>query len=297
MKTFVIAQHHGVFLTLQSMHDCGINDIVVIVPESQVNKYNKMYSERPSDPEFEAFREYDKKVSDFVKSRNIDAKVFVFDDFDIRNTVISTLKFIDAFGCSEVVACILSGSVVINDYRDTAKGAIMFNTFGACMSRVYQNHPHLSMYHMVGLPQTDKSIDVNFFVVDMTKVHPNFLRGSDGDFLNALSKAKQLAHLPREFNGKDDPLIGTAISARQTIGHNLKIQNGYVVNLWNKSIRPNDILKSEEIYGYPFNIYSKCVKTVQSYLPKSTVSKIIANGDETERVTGGLYECLDIIDL
>ena len=44
MKTFVIAQHHGVFLTLNSMIENGIDDIHVIIPGSQVEKYNKMYN-------------------------------------------------------------------------------------------------------------------------------------------------------------------------------------------------------------------------------------------------------------
>ena len=297
MKTFVIAQHHGVFLTLQSMKDCGIDNIIIIIPSSQVNKYNNMHSERSHDPEFQAFKDYDKKISEFVKSNDLDAKVFVFDDFDIRNTVTSTLKFIDAFGCKEIAVCVLSGAVILKDYRQDIKGDMMQKTFGACLSRVYQSYPPLCMYHMLGLPQVDKSIDVNFFAIDMTKITPNFINMTDGEFLNLLAKNKQLNHIPRDYNGKDDVLIGTAISARQTITHNLKIQSGYIANLWNKSIRPNDMLKSEEIYGYPLNIYGKYVRQVRNYLPKSTVSKIIANGDETEKVTSGLYECLDIIDL
>lgn len=297
MKTFVIAQHHGVFLTLKSMHDSGIDDIVVIVPGSQVEKYNKMYLERPDDPEYKAFENYDKKIKEFIETNNIQAEVFVYDGFDIRNTVSSALRFVDAYGCREIVACLLSGTIVIEDYRNSVKEQLLLKEIGACTSRVYQNHNQLSMYHMIGLPQVDKSLDVNFFAADMTKIKPTQLEMDDGNLLNDATKRKQLAHMSREFNGKDDPLIGTAISARQTIAHNLRIQAGFVVNLWNKSIKGPGQLKSEELFGYPFNYYSKYVREVGSYLPKSTVNKIINNGEETEKWTGGLYDCLDIIDL
>ncbi len=297
MKTFVIAQHHGVFLTLKSMHDCNIDNIVIIIPGSQVEKYNKMYSENTSNPEFAPFNNYDKKIKEFVEQNGLHAEVFVYDDFDIRNTASSVLKFIDAYGCDGIVACILSGTVVIRDYRSSIREQMLMKEIGACMSRVYQNHPQLSMYGMLGLPQSDKSVDLNFFIFDMSKIKPNQLQMSDSELLNDATKRKQMGYIAREFNGKDDVLIGTAISARQTIAHNLRIQAGFIINLWNKSIKGNAQLKSDEIFGYPLNYYSKYARQVSDYLPKSTVDKIVNNGNETERWTSGLYECLDIIDL
>ena len=50
-------------------------------------------------------------------------------------------------------------------------------------------------------------------------------------------------------------------------------------------------------FAYPFNYYSKYAREVGDNLPQSTVNKIIMNGDETEKWTNGLYDCLDIIDL
>jgi len=297
MKTFVIAQHHGVFLTLQSMKDCGIDNIVVIIPNSQVVKYNAMYYDNPLEEEFKCFQDYDKKIKEFIITNNIDAEVFIFDEFDIKNTATSTFKFINAYGCREVAVCLLSGVIVIDDYRLTIKPELIGKTVGACLSRVYQSDRQLSMYHMLGYPQHDKSVDVNFFVVDASKVNEGMLSMTDGSFFQTMAKNKQLVELPRKYNGKDDVLIGTAISARQTIAHNLKIQDGFIVNLWNKSIKNIDLLKSEEIYGYPLNLYSKYAGMVGSNLPSSTVSKIMTNGNETEKCTSGLYECLDIIDL
>lgn len=297
MKTFVIAQHHGVFLTLESLLDNNIDDIVVIIPNSQVEKYNKMYNENSTNPEFKIFKDYDKLISQYIKSKNVDIQAYVYDDFDIKNTVVSTLNFIAALGTQEIVACILSGSVAVKDYTQFAKNSIDFKEFAACYTRVYENHPQLSMYHMIGLNRQDKSLDVNFFIVDMTKIKDSQLNVTDSTLLNDMSKRKQVTILPRDYNGRDDVLIGNAISARQTIVHNLKIQHGFIANLWNKACKPSEVLKSEEIYGYPFHIYSKYTKKIYGYLPQSTANRIILNGEETAKCTGGLYECLDIIDL
>lgn len=297
MKTFLVAQHHGAFLTLNSMAANGIKDVTVIIPGSQVDKYNKMYSENPTNPEFSAFKDYDKKISAFLKENNLNFKAYVVDDFDIKNTLVSTLRVIKDLECHEIIACIMSGALINKDYRQCAKEDLGFKTFGFCYSRVYHNHHQLSMYHMIGLPQHDGSLDLNFGLVDVTKVNDGDLQKSDSQLLSEATKRKELSILNRQYNGKDDPLIGTAISARQTIAHNLKIQSGNIINLWNKCIKPNSALKSEEIYGYPFNIYSDYCTNLSNYLPKSTLNKIVTNGKETAKWTSGLYECLDIIDL
>lgn len=297
MNTFLIAQHHGAFLTLQSMIDCGIDNITVIIPGSQVEKYNKMYSDNPHNPEFIVFKDYDKSLSAFAKSKGLNIKTYVVDNFDVRNTLVSTLRVIKDLNYNEIVTCIMSGVVVIRDYRPFVKDALLFKEYGMCKSRVYENDHNLAMYHMIGLPKNDSSMDLNFFITDITKVNDNSLNFTDSQLLSDALRRKQITTISREFNGKDDPLIGTAISARQTIAHNLKIQAGFVVNLWNKCIKPNTMLKSEEIYGYPFDVYSRHVQKISSYLPDSTVNKILSNGIETEKCTGGLYECLDIIDL
>lgn len=297
MKTFLIAQHHGTFLTLNSLKANNIEDVIIIIPGSQVEKYNKMYDENPNHPDYAAFKDYDKKISSFLKENNLNYKAYVVDDFDVQNTLTSTLRVIKDLNCNEIVVCILSGAVVNKDYTQYVRDALGFKTFGMCYSRVYHNHNQLSMYHMIGLKQHDPSLDLNFYITDMTKVTYSDIDKGDQRLLQDATTKKLITILSREFNGKDDPLIGQAISARQTVAHNLKIQSGFIVNIWNKSIKQNDKLKSEEMYAYPFNIYCKYVSNLKNYLPGSTLNKIIENGSETEKLTSGLYECLDIIDL
>lgn len=297
MKTFVIAQHHGVFLTLESMLDSGIEDICVIIPNSQVQKYNQMYSENPTKPDFQVFKNYDKLIGSYIKSKNADIKAYVYDDFDIKNTITSTLSFINASDVQEIVACVMSGCLVIKNYGNEPKLSLSFKELGACYVRVYAGHNQLQMYHMIDLPKYDPTIDCNFFVVDMTKIAPYHLEMSDVALMNNITKRKQLCILPREYNGKDDVLIGEAISARQTLMHQLNIKSGYVVNLWNRAIRNPDSHKSDEIFGYPFDIYKKYAERVSSYLPRTTIQKMIDSGKETERWTAEFQDLIEIIDL
>lgn len=298
MKTFVIAQHHGSFLTIQSLLDSGIDDIVVIIPGSQVSKYNQMYEENSHNEEFLAFKDYDKKIAGFIKNKDARIEAFVFEDFDVRNTVCSTLNFIREYGYNQIAACVLSGVIAIDDYREPARSAILTKEFGICPTRVYQGDRMLAMYHMIGLPQVDWSYDLNFFLVDMSKIKSTQLQMNNDKALFAdVNKRKQLSLIDRKFNGKDDVLIGSAISARHTLIHNLNMQCGFIVNLWNKSIKPNNLLKSEELIGYPFNIYKTYAQKVGDMLPLSTVNKIVKNGSECESLTNGLYDCMDIIDL
>ena len=68
MKTLVIiATHHGAFLTIKSaLKNSSHDKLVVIVPKSQVDKYNKMYEENiHKNSEFEIFKNYDKTITQF----------------------------------------------------------------------------------------------------------------------------------------------------------------------------------------------------------------------------------------
>lgn len=298
MKTFVIAQHHGVFLTLESLIDCGVNDIVVIIPGSQVEKYNKMYSENPNNAEYTAFKDYDKRIAEYVKQKQsvVSIEAYVLDDFDVRSTVCSTLKAALLTGTREIVTCIMAGVIVIKDYTDVVKFELGVKEFGACFTRVYYNDPRLAMYHMLGLPRDDRSLDVAFFIADLSKIGEHMLT-NDSTYLNDAMKRKQVSIISRSLNGRDDVLIGAAISARQTLIHHTRILSGYVVNVWNKAIKSTDSLKSEEIYAYPLDKYGYYVERVGSYLPRSTKNKILANSKETARWTSGFYDCAEVIDL
>lgn len=301
MKVFVIAQHHGVMLTLNSLIDSGIKEMTVIVPTSQIDKYNRMYDENNTNPDFAIFKNFDKRIKKFAdlasveRGTNID--VFNADNFDIRNTVSSMLVIIRELGInSEKVACQMAGTITLKDYRQKAD-TVLGNVFGFCYSRVYEKDRRLGMYHMIGLPRTDNSLDNNFFLIDMLKVNNKMIGKNDKILLNEAATNKQITYLPRQFNYKDDILIGNAISARETVCHNLRASRGYNLNFWNKSMQPFEKQKSDEIFGYPYDFYAKYAMIAREHLPVGTVSRITENGKHTETYVKELRTCIDIIDL
>jgi hypothetical protein len=88
--------------------------------------------------------------------------------------------------------------------------------------------------------------------------------------------------LPRGFNMKHDPLIGTAISARETVMHNVRSAKATVINFWMPCIKKYEDLHSEETFGYPFDLYLEYAQKVKSYLPVSTFDRIKQNGEATK---------------
>lgn len=303
MKVFVIAQHHGVMLTLNSLIDSGIKEMSVIVPTTQIEKYDRMYHENSTNPDYTIFKNFDKRIKRFADLASVerDASIDVFnaDNFDIRNTVSSMLTIIQELGInSEKVACQMAGTITLKDYRRKGE-EVLNNPFGFCYSRVYEKNRRLAMYHMIGLPRVDNSLDNNFFLVDMLKINSRIINqaANDRQLLIEAQKNKQITYLPREFNFKEDPLIGSAISARETVCHNLRASKGYNLNFWNKSMQAFDKQKSEEIFGYPYDFYAKYAAISKEHLPIGTVNKIRENGKHTETYVKELRTCMDIIDL
>lgn len=298
MKVFVIAQHHGCFVTAESLIDSGIDDITLIVPGSQVQKYNKMYEENSHDPEFDVFKDFDSRIKNYIESRKSKANIqaYIFDDFDITSTVSSTLNAIKLTGYNGKAACLMAGTIVIKNFVDEGEKWLK-DEFGFAQSRVYQGNKSLSMYHMIGLPNQDNSVDLGFFLVDMAKITDHQLHLKDKFLIQDAQNRKKLKIIPRRFNNKSDALIGTAISARQTFLHNLRaFKSGYTLNYWNNVMKKYDLQMTEEIFGYPYHIYGMYASKMKDFLPESTANKIIFNGNETARWIGGLEQCMEIID-
>jgi hypothetical protein len=81
---------------------------------------------------------------------------------------------------------------------------------------------------------------------------------------------------------KHDVLIGTAISARETVMHNIKASKSFVINFWMPAIKKYEDLYPEETFGYPFDIYLDYAEQVEDYLPASTYNRIKQNGEATK---------------
>ncbi len=280
MKTLVIiATHHGSFLTIKSaLKNSSHDKLVVLVPRSQVDKYNKMYEENiHKSSEFEIFKDYDKLVTNFCGT-----EVFVVDDWDQNNTVSSTIDVLAGLNSNGKHFAVSAGALILKDpFTNEIMDLLETHKLAISKPRVYGDNKRLSMYHMIGLPRNDSTFDANIFAVNMDKVEE--IPTVDGVLLQELTNTKQQSDLPRKYNMKHDVLIGTAISARETVMHNIKASKSFVINFWMPAIKKYEDLYPEETFGYPFDIYLDYAEQVEDYLPASTYNRIKDESMEESR--------------
>lgn len=279
MKTLVIiAMHHGAFLTIKSaLKNSSHDKLIVLVPRSQVDKYNKMYVENINkSQEFEIFKDYDKLVTKFCKT-----EVFVVDDWDMNNTVSTTVETLMTLQSKGKHFIVNAGMLILSDpFTDDLLNKLDEKRVIIGKSRVYGDDRRLNMYHMIGLPREEPGYDANVFAVNVDLFDE--IARTDTKLIQDSIFHKKLEKLPRGFNMKHDPLIGTAISARETIMHNVRSVQASVVNFWMPSIKKYEDLYPEETFGYPFDVYLDYATQVKKYLPISTFERIRLNGEATK---------------
>ena len=277
MKTLVIiATHHGAFLTINSALKNSSHDrMIVLVPRAQVDKYNKMYQENIKNTEFQVFKNYDKLVAKFYGK-----EVFVIDDWDQNNSISCTLDVLSGLNSKGMHFVVNAGTIILKDpFTKEIDDILETNKLAIARPRVYGDNKRLNMYHMIGLPKNDTIYDSNAFALDTDILG---IPINDSALLRELSNTKKIALLPREYNMKHDALIGTAISARETLMHNIKSAKASVINFWMPSIKKYEDLHAEETFGYPFDIYLEYAKEVKKYIPSSTFERIKRNGEATK---------------
>lgn len=279
MKNLVIiASHHGSLLTIKSaLRNSSHDKLIVLVPRSQVDKYNKMYEENiHKNAEFAIFKDYDKLVTNFCGT-----EVFVVDDWDQNNTVsgtIDVLRGLESKGKHFVVG---AGLLILTDpFTPQLLEKLDEKRIIIGKTRVYGEDRRLNMYHMIGMPKEEQGFDANVFAVNVDLFED--IPITDLKLIQDSIFVKKMEKLPRGFNMKHDPLIGTAISARETVMHNVKSAQACVINFWMPAIKKYEDLYPEETFGYPFDIYLDYAEQVEDYLPASTYNRIKQNGEATK---------------
>jgi hypothetical protein len=279
MKTLVIiATHHGSLLTIKSaLKNSSHDKLIVLVPRSQVDKYNKMYEENiHKNAEFQIFKDYDKLVTKFCKT-----EVFVVDDWDSNNTVSSTIDVLRGLESKGKHFVVGAGLLILTDpFTPQLLEKLEGKRIIIGKTRVYGEDRRLNMYHMIGLPREEPGYDANVFAVNVDLFED--IPTTDTKLIQDSIFVKKMEKLPRGFNMKHDPLIGTAISARETVMHNVKSAQASVINFWMPAIKKYEDLYPEETFGYPFDIYLDYAKQVKAYLPISTFERIKQNGEATK---------------
>ena len=273
MKTLVIlAYHHGAFLTIESAKQNSNHDeMIVLIPRSQIEKYSRMYEENKSDPEYACFKDYQEKMTEFAG-----CKSFILEEFDMSNPISSVSEALMATERKGVHFVIAAGTLVLKDpFTEEVLEALTEKKVGVSCVRVYNDNPRLNMYQMLGMGNHNGGLDGNVFALNIDL----FDRVYDND--SALTSEKRF-WLDRKYNMRNDYLIGTAISARESVQHGIKAVKSYVINFWSIAMKKYDTLYAEETFSYPLDYYSAYAEKVKFYLPESTYNKIIENGEKTK---------------
>jgi hypothetical protein len=273
MNTLVIlAYHHGAFLTIESAKQNSNHDeMIVLIPRSQIEKYSRMYEENKSDPEYVCFQDYKDKLAKFA-----DVETYVLEEFDMDNpisTVSEALMAMDRKGVHFIVG---AGVLILKDpFTEEITEQLQEKKVGVSSVRVYHDNPRLNMYSMLDMGNHNGGIDGNVFVLNMDL----FQQVYQND--NILSSEKRF-WLDRKYNMRNDYLIGTAISARESVQHGVKATKSNIINFWSVAMKKYDTLYPEETFSYPLDYYSAYAEKVKQYLPESTYNKILENGEKTK---------------
>lgn len=273
MKTLVIlAYHHGAFLTIESAKQNSNHDeMIVLIPRSQIEKYSSMYEENKSNPEYACFKDYQEKMTEFAG-----CKSFILEEFDMSNPISSVSEALMATERKGVHFVIAAGTLVLKDpFTEEVLEALTEKKVGVSCVRVYNDNPRLNMYQMLGMGNHNGGLDGNVFALNIDL----FDRVYDND--SALTSEKRF-WLDRKYNMRNDYLIGTAISARESVQHGVKATKSNIINFWSIAMKKYDTLYAEETFSYPLDYYSAYAEKVKFYLPESTYNKIIENGEKTK---------------
>lgn len=252
MNALVIAQHHGAFLTLQSLLG-KVDRIVAFLPQSQLDKYAG-FVESP------VFLNYGKNMKAFCKKHKIELHIMQPIATNPVTTYLEALRSIDATG----VWAVLSAGSIFKSFPDMEDAAVL-STIG----RVFDADKRLSMYHMLGLQLRDHTANTSNFFVDIDKVQLGF-----NDI--QLFSGKGFSEMKPMAVARPDVLVGAALSALECIRLRTKSNNSNVLNYWMKSItKQQDDL---EPASYPYDEYALLAKTVRRLLPAGTYNVIVENG-------------------
>lgn len=196
MKALVIAQHHGAFLTLESLLG-KVEEIVVVIPQAQLNKY----AEFP-EPEF---RNYGENLKAYCKKNKIECWTTV-----ALESPRAILESINKTGKWVVLA---AGSL----YQEFDEQKLVGYANAACIGRVFERDQRLAMYHMVGLPAED------------TKRH------LQNHFLNLDMQVRERT-MSNYAVARPDPLIGQAISALECVRLRSASKKSAILAFWMTAI-------------------------------------------------------------
>lgn len=248
-KILVIAHHHGAFLTLNSIFEAGdVDQLIVIIPNSQVQKYSTFGDK--------VFVDFEKNMKKFVKKHSPDAEVYVIDDSIDMTRFQRSISVLTELGEDGDWLVLLAGALY-NKNKDWPTD--LKYRVAACATRSFSG-PH-DMYAMIGLPG-DNSMNTEMFFISMEP-----------------GKNNNIQKLPSLTFGRVDALIGPALSSVECLKWSASCSIAIACSFWMKSISRN--LKPDEYVAYPFDLMVPHAKATKKFLPSGAFEQILKNAEES----------------
>lgn len=266
MKALVIAQHHGSFLTLQSLiENEQVDEVVVLVPESQIQKY-KTFPDK-------VFVDYHNNLKKFCKKNKFELYKF---DAPKDNYFVSYAQILKDLKKSGTWVVLAAGAI----YQGIDETKLSNVKTAFVRGRLFDKDKRLSMYHMIGLVPEDTFVNSNVFFLNLDMIEETELFRDTVFLTQAVNENKAREMTPMAI-GRPDALVTQALSALECLRLRTRSMKSAALHYWMPSINRKSV--EREYMTYPFDVYAAYAKKVKKLLPESTYNVIVENGKNSQR--------------
>jgi len=243
MKYIVIAHHHGALLTIKQLCEWNL-DFIVLVPQSQLDKYGAMQDE--------IF------INFFANVKKTAGKnpVHVFDQ--TANPVVAVHAEMEKLKLSGQWMVLQAGSLLLAYGADLD----MKSRFGLVKQRVHPKFKRL--YTLLGEPEESKHFYPSVFFIDMSK------------------KDLRVSEVDSNLIMRPDVLYSRSFGALWCVRHRQMVNESWAANFWMEVIREDQ--SAGEWVGYPYHLYAEYAKKVKKMLPPVSFENILENAKSAEWV-------------
>lgn len=294
VNAVVIGSHHGCFLTLQSIRDHleDFEKVVVLVPNTQLEKYSKM-----AEPIFNGFESHLKK---YMKKNIPDANSYVIQDPNFLHAPVLTVSVIMNELHASGIWIVIQAGAIYNGMTGKWNEEVHSTKMESCILgftnyRSYDMSPKYNMYNMIGAGDNlplERKFNKQTFLLNMDNL--KLINGeSDGEFIaNLKAPTNYICKLNQLMFTRSDELFGVALPEYEVCAHGAHSVKSLCMQYWVNAMTHIDDLRIEDLHAAPLDIYAAIAKKVKRLLPADTYKKMVTNGKECVSATSKIRDII-----
>jgi hypothetical protein len=282
-NVFLIASHHGVFLTLESLKKLkeDIGELVIVIPEDKLEKYSNM--------EGAEFKNFQKLIVKQAKKIKKEAGIYTA-KFDIFRRVSQTAEFLREINASGVWLQVCAGSVVNRLPGARILGEMADKYLLMSPMRCYEGNKRLDMYAMLGEPdlKAHEKQNTATFVINADHIPVNIL--PDMFMIREAIDRLMFKSINSHAFSSQESLVELAFGGKQLLDHAALAENNMVGDYWQFVIQPR--LGIDVLYAYPLEQYLPYISKLKGLVPEVTIDRIKANALEAKNYSLAFRDAL-----